>query len=232
MFDFTLWDNMLREYVNDRGRVDYARWQQASARELDRWLVDVRQTELQALDRDGAIAFLVNLYNALTVQQVLRNYPIPSIRPKVLGIPNWLALLWFFARKRYTLKGQSLSLNTIEHNILRQQFQDPRIHFALVCASIGCPLLRSGAYVPDTVSRQLEEEACRFVNNPDKVRYDPTSQTLYCSKIFKWYRADFLTVVGSIPAYINLYRTGVKLPEMVEIVYLPYSWDLNQRTSS
>jgi hypothetical protein len=232
MIDFTPWDRMLQKYVNDQGRVDYACWQQESAQELDQWLVSVHRINLQALDQDNAIAFLINLYNALTIQQVLQKYPLLSIRPKLLGIPNWLAFLRFFTKKIYTLNGQSLSLNAIEHVILRQQFQEPRIHFALVCASIGCPLMRPGAYVPDRLTLQLEEDAYRFINNPDKVCYEADHQILYCSKIFKWYEADFLTGANSIVAYINRYRTGIKPAKTVKVAYLPYNWNLNQRMSS
>lgn len=237
MIDFIPWDRMLQEYVDDQGRVDYARWQQTSAAELDQWLDSLSAIDLQTLGRDSAIAFLLNLYNALTIRQVLRQYPIGSIRPSILGIPNWLAFLRFFSKEIYTLNGRRLSLDGIEHGILRSQFPEPRIHFALVCASIGCPLLRSGAYFPDMLPLQLEEDAHRFINNPDKVRYKPGSQILYCSKIFKWYEADFLTITDSIAGYVNLYRTGIKPPPSTTLAYLPYSWALNdqrsdQRTSS
>lgn len=223
---------MLQEYVNDQGQVDYARWQQESAQKLDQWLASVQKTNLQALDRESAIALLLNLYNALTIQQVLQQYPIRSIRPTILGIPNWLAFWWFFSKKVYTLNGQSLSLNAIEHNILRSRFQESRIHFALVCASVGCPLLRAEAYFPGRLIQQLDDDAQRFINDPDKVRYDAASQTLRCSKIFKWYQPDFLAAAGSIVTYINRYYAGGKLPSKTPIAYLPYSWSLNQRTSS
>lgn len=226
------WDSLLKEYVNDQGRVDYLRWQQESVRELDQWLAAMRPTEWSSFERDEAIACLINLYNALTIQQVLQKYPIASIRPQFLGMPNWLAFLQFFNRKIYTLNGQVVSLNGIEHKILRRKFQDPRIHFALVCASIGCPLLRPEAYLADRLMVQLEADAYRFINNPDKVRYESASQTLYCSKIFKWYKTDFLTVADAIAAYVNHYRTDVELPKTVTVTYLPYNWSLNQRTSS
>ncbi len=232
MIDFTLWDRLLREYVDDQGRVDYARWQQKSMAALDQWLAEIGPIDVQSLDRPTAIAFLINLYNALTIQQVLHKYPIDSIQPQFLSMPNWFAFLRFFTKPIYTLNGQSLSLNTIEHKLLRQQFQEPRIHFALVCASIGCPLLRAEAYIPDRLTQQLEADADRFMHDPDKVRYDVTSQVLYCSKIFKWYKADFLTVADSIAAYIDRHHTAIKFPKTVKIAYLPYSWDLNQRTSS
>lgn len=226
------WDSLLKEYVNDQGRVDYCRWQQESVQELEQWLAAISLTDWSSLERGEAIAFLINLYNALTIQQVLQKYPITSIRPQFLGVPNWLAFLRFFNRKVYTLNGQALSLNAIEHNTLRQQFQEPRIHFALVCASIGCPLLRPEAYLADKLRVQLEADACRFINNPDKVRYESTNQTLYCNKIFKWYEADFLRVTDTITAYINHYCTDVELPRTVSVTYLPYNWNLNQRTSS
>jgi len=223
---------MLEKYVDDQGLVHYALWQKESAKELDQWLMSVNQTSWDGLERDHAIAFLINLYNALTIQQVLQRYPIHSIRPPFLGLPNWLGFLQFFTREIYRLKGRSLSLNVIEHNILRKKFNEPRIHFALVCASIGCPLLRSTAYLPDKLSNQLEEDAHRFINNPSKVRYETGSNTLYCSKIFKWYSADFLTQSDSIIDYISQYHTNPELSDSIKVVYLPYSWDLNQRTSS
>ena len=96
-----------------------------------------------------------------------------------------------------------------------------------MCASIGCPLLRAGAYGPDKLTAQLEDDCHRFINNPDKVRYDTDSQTLYCSKIFQWYRADFLTVTDSIVEYCDRYYTAAQLPTSVTVVYLPYSWQLN-----
>ncbi|KAI9132817.1 DUF547 domain-containing protein [Acaryochloris sp. CCMEE 5410] len=225
------WDSLLQKYVNDQGQVAYGSWQRDSLAELEQWLTNVSDVDLQRLDRQQAIAFLLNLYNALTIRQVLHQYPIDSIRPQVLGIPNWLTFLRFFTRTIYTLNGQSLSLNTIEHKILRQQYPEPRIHFALVCASVGCPLLRAEAYIPDRLTAQLEDDCERFINNPDKVRYDAASQTLHCSKIFKWYKTDFLTVADSIPTYVGRYFKD-PLPPDVTIVYLPYSWDLNQCLSS
>lgn len=230
--NFSVWDRLLRNYGDDQGRVDYGRWQQASLPELEQWLTDMGRVDLQTLSREQAIATLLNLYNALTIRQVLRQYPITSIRPHVLGIPNWLAFLRFFTKTVYRLNGQSVSLNNLEHDMLRQQFLDPRIHFALVCASVGCPLLRAEAYGPDRLAEQLEEDSNRFINNPDKVRYDAASQTLYCSKIFKWYKADFLTVADSIVGYCDRYYTAAQVPATATVVYLPYSWQLNQRTSS
>ena len=232
MVDWTPWDRWLQEYVNDQGRVDYARWQQQSTADLDQWLAAVSETAVAELEPEAAIAFWINLYNALTIQQVLHRYPLDSIRPQILGIPNWLAFLRFFNRKIYTLRGQQLSLNNLEHDRLRSQFNEPRIHFALVCASVGCPWLRPEAYWPDQLHQQLDADAHQFIQNPEKVRYDAATNVLYCSKIFKWYDADFLAEADAIAAYINRYRPEQPVPVDATIEYLPYSWRLNQRTSS
>ena len=243
MIDFTPWDSLLRTYVDDQGRVDYAVWKQSSQQELQHWLNGLASTNFDAglnsspssdrAIRDYQLAFWLNLYNALTIAQVLKQYPIASIQPKVLGIPNWIAFLQFFSRPIYRLNGQALSLNAIEHSILRPQFNEPRIHFALVCAAIGCPLLRNEAYMPAQVQTQLEADAVRFINNPAKVRYDEQTNRLYCSKIFKWYEEDFLKLALSIPDYIQTYSLNqFKLSHEISLDYLPYDWNLNQRTSS
>lgn len=242
MLDFTPWDHMLRAYVDDQGRVDYRRWQPALA-DLEGWLAGLRTLDMATLSPEAALTTWINLYNALTIRQVLRVYPIPSILPSWLGIPNYLGLLRFFGRPIYTLGGTTLSLNTIEHQYLRTQFQEPRIHFALVCASGGCPWLRNGAYHPDIIDAQLETDAQQFITNPAKVRYDATTHTLYCSKIFRWYRQDFQHAIpvqantgraplpnsdAAIADYIANYLPA-PLPPAPRLVYLPYDWSLNQR---
>ncbi|MBE9110987.1 DUF547 domain-containing protein [Nodosilinea sp. LEGE 07298] len=230
MLDFTPWNTLLQTYVDDQGRVDYARWQQQALPELDAWLTSLPNT-LDGLVTEDSLALLINLYNALTIQQVLKHYPIDSILPKVLGLPNWLAFWRFFNRSLYTLDGQAVSLNNVEHDRLRPQFKEPRIHFAVVCASVGCPILRNEAYWPDIVEAQLETDAHRFIHNHDKVRYDTEAGVLYCSKIFKWYGQDFLRSAPSIPEYIGTYLpSNPPLSPLTEVRYLPYDWSLNQQS--
>lgn len=230
MLEFNQWDHLLRRYVNDQGRVNYVGWKESAA-ELQSWLEEISQVDLKECQQPNQrLALWLNLYNALTIAQVLERYPIQSIRPAVLGVPNWIGFFQFFSRSRYELGGQKLSLNTIEHGILRQEFQDPRIHFALVCASIGCPLLRNEAYFPETVQSQLEADADRFINNPDKVKWDARSGILYCSKIFKWYGKDFLQLAPSVPEYIQTYLVASNtLNSATPIRYLPYDWNLNRQ---
>jgi hypothetical protein len=232
MINFSVWDKLLHQYVDAQGRVNYQAWKAESSQALDRWLSEIERSHLLSLAHpDEQLALWINLYNAFTIASVLENYPIASIQPKILAIPNWLAFLWFFSRPTHKLAGHRYSLNQIEHKILRRQFDEPRIHFALVCASIGCPLLRNEAYWTESVRDQLEEDAIRFINNPDKVRYDAQTQTLYCSKIFKWYRRDFLKVAPSIPDYIRSYlKTQLPIGSSTGIAYLNYDWSLNQKT--
>lgn len=227
MIDFSVWDQLLKEYVNSYGQVDYRRWQLEAESELNQWLTSLSNIQVQTLSKGEMLTLLINLYNALVIAQILKKYPLQSILPTVLGIPNWLSFLQFFSKPIYRLHNQQVSLNYIEHKMLRQQWQEPRIHFALVCAAVGCPLLRNEAYQPTRINEQLEADATRFINNPDKVRYLPESNLLQCSKIFKWYEKDFLQVASSIPSYVNQYLSTT-VTESVSLQYLPYDWKLNE----
>lgn len=232
MSSFNRWDQLLHQYVDAQGKVNYRAWK-ADAESLKQWLSEVSSICWQDAEPNQQLALWLNLYNALAIDQVLAQYPIDSIRPTFLGIPNWITFFQFFQRKMITINDQAYSLNQIEHDVIRPQFQDPRVHFALVCAAIGCPLLRNQAYQPDRVQHQLEADAERFIANPQKVRYEPPF--LYCSKIFKWYEKDFLKNHPSIHAYIQKYlpqSLPQRLPANLTIRYLDYDWGLNQRTSS
>lgn len=228
MINFEQWDQLLHQYVDSQGKVNYRGWTE-SATSLKQWLGEISVVNLRDAEPDQQLAFWLNLYNAAVIDQVLDQYPIDSIRPTFLGMANWIAFLQFFQRKVVSVNQQPYSLNQIEHDTIRPQFQDPRVHFALVCAAIGCPLLRNQAYRPERVQQQLEDDAQRFINNPQKVRYEPPF--LYCSKIFKWYEKDFLKDHASIPVYIQKYLSE-PISTDCKIRYLNYDWSLNQRTSS
>ena len=228
--DLRIWDELLQRYVDDLGRVNYRRWKAEGADVLRVWLESLADVDLADFtDADARLALWLNAYNAIAISQVLEVYPIASIRPKVLGIPNWLSFLDFFTRSNSIIGGKKYSLNQIEHAILRPEFAEPRIHFALVCASVGCPLLRRGAYFPESVRTQLEADASRFIHNPDKVRYDAQKKTLYLSKIFKWYGEDFVKAAGSVAEYVGGYLgPEAAVGDGWAIVFLPYDWNLNR----
>jgi len=228
--DLRIWDELLQRYVDDLGRVNYRRWKAEGGDVLRVWLESLAGVDLAGFtDADARLALWLNAYNAIAISQVLEVYPIASIRPKVLGIPNWLSFLDFFTRSNTIIGGKKYSLNQIEHAILRPEFAEPRIHFALVCASVGCPLLRRGAYFPESVRTQLEADASRFIHNPDKVRYDAQKKTLYLSKIFKWYEEDFVKAAGSVAEYVGGYLgPEAAVGDGWAIVFLPYDWNLNR----
>jgi hypothetical protein len=230
MIDLRIWDELLQRYVDDLGRVNYRRWKAEGADVLRVWVESLADVDLADFtDADARLALWLNAYNAIAISQVLEVYPIASIRPKVLGIPNWLSFLDFFTRSNTIVGGKKYSLNQIEHAILRPEFAEPRIHFALVCASVGCPLLRRGAYFPESVRTQLEADASRFIHNPDKVRYDAEKKTLYLSKIFKWYEEDFVKAAGSVAEYVGGYLgPEAAVGDGWAIVFLPYDWNLNR----
>lgn len=227
MIDVATWDGLLRRHVDGRGRVDYGAWRAQGAAELEHWLAVQRPFDPEPGSRAEAMALWINLYNALVIRQVLARFPLASIRPSIAGVPNWPAFLSFFSRPVISLQGQSLSLNRIEHGILRPRFGDPRLHFALVCAAVGCPLLRPEAYRAERLEAQLEEDALRFLQDPRKLRFDPARGRLLASRIFQWYRQDFLAVAPSIPAYVKRYIPELALPAGVRVSYLPYDWALN-----
>lgn len=231
MINFAPWNGLLRQYVDDQGRVDYQSWQQEQPKVLANWLSEIASFNQADWTSDEQLALWINLYNALTIAKILQRYPIDSIRPNVLGIPNWIAFLRFFMARSYSFAGERYSLAQIENQRLRT-LGDPRIHFAIVCASIGCPLLRNEAYYPEKVQQQLEEDVYRFINNLGKVRYDSETNTLYCSKIFKWYRADFLKVSDSVQNYVGIHLKNDLITSKTPIKYLYYDWSLNQRMSS
>lgn len=228
MIDYSIWDQLLQEYVDASGQVDYRRWQLESKTVLQQWLQSLSNFDYHKITQNEQLTLLINLYNALVINEILNQYPIQSIRPTFFGIPNWISFLRFFTRSIYCLQGQSISLNKIEHKMLRKQWQEPRIHFALVCAAKGCPLLRNEAYNPRHIEEQLTRDAERFINNSDKIKYNPDNNLLQLSKIFKWYKKDFLSVSSSITEYVNQYLSET-VQDSVSIQYLPYDWNLNEQ---
>lgn len=231
MINFATWDKLLHQYVDSQGRINYCAWKADSSQVFNQWLAEIEHLNICFLSNSNEqLAAWINLYNAFTIASILESYPITSIQPKVFGIPNWIAFAWFFYRPFHKVGKRYYYLNQIEHRIIRRKFNEPRIHFALVCASVGCPLLRQEAYDPESIYEQLEDDAIRFINNLDKVRYDSSTKMLYCSKIFKWYESDFLKTSPSIIDYIRSYtKTDIPIDSHTAITYLNYDWSLNQQ---
>ena len=178
----TLYADLLQQYVNN-GVVDYQGFKGDEAK-LDQYLEILAQVDPQALSRDERFAFYVNAYNAWTIKLILSRYPnLQSI--KELG--GLLRSPW--EKELARIDGKILTLDNIEHDILRPQFKDSRVHFAINCASKGCPPLLGEPFTGARLNQQLDGVAKAFINNPQRNRLD--NNVLYVSKIFKWFAADF-----------------------------------------
>jgi len=180
------------------------------------------------MSRDGQLAFWINAYNAVTIDKVIKWKPKKSVRETF--VPGVWSGTKFFTTREHTVAGKSLSQDDIEHEILRKQFKDPRIHFAIICASSGCPLLPRFAYTEENVQTMLEEETRKYINSERGTKIDPAENTLYLSRLFDWFAGDFEYTSGSVLNFIKPYL-GEKALAFVEknpkIKYLPYDWALN-----
>jgi hypothetical protein len=216
------YDLLMKNHV-ENGLVEYieliARQNQIS--EFLEESSSVTQAEFNLLSSNDKLTFLINLYNAATIDLIIRNYPLKSI--KDLG--SFFSSVW--KKEFISLFGKTMSLDHIEHNLIRANFKDPRVHFALVCASIGCPPLRSEAYRADKLDQQLADQADVFINkSSNKNHYNSNTNTLYLSPIFKWYEDDFETT-GSVISFISQYKNGLNAETSIE--YTDYSWLLNDK---
>jgi hypothetical protein len=221
------WTAILEERVRD-GRVDYAALERDDS-PLNAYLAALSGTcaaDYQRWTTPQRIAFWINAYNAFTIRLVLDHYPLTSIRR--IG---WLPGAAF--RERFIpmegLKGGTIALDDIEHGTLRSAFQEPRIHFALVCAARSCPELRREAYRGADLSRQLDDQGRVFLHDPAKNRVDVAARTLYLSPIFDWFEPDFVTAAGSLPAFVAPYLADVAPVSGFRVAFLDYDWSLNDQ---
>jgi len=211
--DHRQWTDILQAYVSENGAVDYKGLQNnksglesylkllSANAPNDEWSIDAKK------------AYWINAYNAFTIQLILKNYPLKSI--KDLKRPWGLSFI--------KIDGGKIALNTIEHEILRPM-GDPRIHFAIVCASKSCPKLLNYAYESKTLHQQLEKVTKQFINDSSKNSMDQS--VVKISKIFKWFKSDFPKKEAFI-GFLNNY-SNVTISVQADINYRNYSWDLNE----
>jgi rSAM/selenodomain-associated transferase 2 len=214
-----LYAEALGAHVRD-GRVDYAALKAAPAR-LDAYLdglAAVSAEEFRGWPRAERLAYLLNLYNAQTLRLVLDHHPVKSIK----DIGGFLKGPWDQPVVR--LFGGKVTLDHLEHEVIRPRYKEPRIHFALVCAAKGCPPLRGTPYDARTLEADLEDQLRRFLEDRDKNRRDAASRTLHLSPIFDWYESDFAENAGSVAAYLAPYFPG---SDGFRIRYTRYDWSLN-----
>ena len=237
------WDDFLQGHVKyvqggNASRVDYAGVvkDHAQLKAILAEYAKVTRAEFDGWSKAQQQAFLINDYNALTIEKILQRYPgIKSIRDfgSVFGNP--------WKDKFFNLFGEPATLDTIEHEILRKpgSYDEPRVHFAVVCASIGCPMLRNEAFTADKLDSQYEDGMKRFLSDRTRNRYDPQSRKLEISMIFKWYGGDFekgnkgfTSVKQAMSRFADQFadkpedRAAVR-GEKADVSFLDYDWSLN-----
>jgi hypothetical protein len=221
-FTHEQWTNLLQKHVNPDGWVNYDGFIKDSL-QLNNYLQQIESNypNEKNWSREQILAYWINAYNAYTVQIVIRNYPVASIKDIKPGVA-FLNSVWDI--KFITIEGEQLDLNNIEHNILRKM-NEPRIHFAVNCASYSCPKLLNTAYEAATIDNQLNQQAIDFINDPK--RNVITAEKADVSSIFNWFTGDF-TNDGSLKDFLNKY-SKVPITENTGINFLEYNWNLNKQ---
>jgi hypothetical protein len=228
----TLLAQYVKASVDGVNRVDYAAWVKSRADRdaLDRYIAAQAAVQPSAMPRARAMAFWINIYNAITLKVVLDKYPVASIRdiksdgvwldPKAFSGP-WVA-------KRITIEGRNLSLDQIEHDILRPTFKDPRVHYAVNCASYGCPNLQMKAWRAETLDSDLDAAARAYVNHSRGVTI--SGQRLKVSSIYAWFKSDFGGTDTGVIAHLKKYASPELLRQLGTVTTIDgdsYDWSLN-----
>jgi hypothetical protein len=226
------WTNFLHKFVVVRGHesaVAYGRVKTDKG-ELEGYLAllqKVTKPEFDRFSENQKLAFLINAYNAFTIKLIVDHYPVKSIK----DTGSFLKSPWKI--KFFTLFGEERYLDNIEHDMVRKWFQEPRIHFALVCASKGCPALHNEAFTADRLESQLEDGAKNFLTDSAKNRYSTETRKLELSSIFKWYGEDFVKKFGSVEAFVasriteNPDSQRMIREKKASLTFLEYDWSLN-----
>lgn len=223
--DHVIWAELLRKYVR-AGGVDYTGFKSAESR-LDQYLKILEQTDSRTLPRNEQFAYYINAYNAWTIKLILSAYPgVTSIKD--------LGTFWTtpWEKKFVRIDGDVITLDDIEHQILRPRFKDPRVHFAINCSAVSCPPLRSEPYQGNLLDLQLNQATRSFMNNPNSYRLK--GNAFYVSRIFKWFAEDFNNDV--LGFYLEFARDDLKKKlaekkDAIQIKYLNYDWSLNDIAS-
>ena len=237
-FDHSSWDHVLKEFVNDQGRVDYAALK-ASPAELDRYVTQLAaQSPISNPEdfptRQSQLAYWINAYNALVMKGVIDHWPVESVR-KIGGLPYS-----FFWRKKFVVGERKYTLDAIE-GIMRKNLAEPRIHFALVCAANSCPRLERQAYTPENTDLLLEEAARFYINEPRNLKIDPGRNQVTVARIFSFYHEDFenyvreknLTGIGQpLLDYIRVHaneenRRALDALNHPRLEHFDYDWGIN-----
>lgn len=211
-FDHSTWDAVLNKYVSTKGEVNYKAIKNDPT-ELNSYLDQLSSAKPnKTWSKEETLAFYINAYNAFTVKLIIDNYPTKSIKD--------IKQPW--DKKFISIDGKTLSLNNIEHDILRK-LDEPRIHFAINCASISCPKLLNKAFTSSALDQQLEMVTKAFINSSENTI---TEKKIEISKLFSWFKSDF-TTNGTVVDYFNKY-SDITIHKKAKIKFKDYNWNLNE----
>ena len=226
--DHSAWNSLLANKIEDVEGLNYFDYASFSAKErmqLLEYIESLESVVASSLAPSEQFAYWVNLYNAVTVNLILEHYPVESITDISFSLLQWGP----WDEPLVVVEGRELTLNDIEHRILRPVFEDPRIHYVVNCASIGCPNLQRQALVPESLEQSLEDAARQFINHPRGVSVE--EDELVLSKIFDWYADDFGDNETQLLAHLARYADAdlkAKLESGIEVGDYRYDWSLNE----
>jgi hypothetical protein len=228
--DHGAWSKLLQQYVTEQSdginRVDYENVSGADRQQLKDYINTLSELPISSFSRDEQLSFWINLYNALTVDVILDHYPVSSIRKVNLSPGLFKDGPW--GKKLLRIEGRDVSLNDIEHRILRPIWKDPRLHYALNCASLGCPNLQRKAYTPENADTLMNQAATDFINHPRGISM--RDGKLVASSIYNWFRRDFGKTDRDILEHIQQYAypdLRQTLNDFSSIDRYEYDWSLN-----
>jgi hypothetical protein len=211
-----LWDALLKKHVKENC-VNYENFRK-DKKELEIYLKQFESIILKNYNEKEQLALFINAYNAFTIDLILTHYT--STLKSIKDIKNpW-------GNKICNIGGTNYSLDEIEHQFLREKLKEPRIHFAINCASISCPPLQPYAFLPDKIDTQLTEVTIKFINSPQGTKI--TDDKIEISQIFNWFKKDFDSEKATVTTFISNYLKPTKDISKHKIIYLEYDWNLNK----
>ncbi|UCG59767.1 MAG: DUF547 domain-containing protein [Phycisphaerales bacterium] len=248
-FSFDNYAAVLKDYVDAGGMVNYKKLKADRSR-LDAFVKAMAELDPKTFERwseSQKIAFWLNAYNGLTLKAIIDNYPIKSsfFRSRVYP-KNSIRQISGVWDKKYRVMGRDISLDEIEHKVLREKFDEPGIHMALVCAAMSCPPLRNEPYLTAKLDTQLKDQTEKFLSDPKKFRIGSKNKIIYLSPIFKWFGDDFVGKYGAgsrigrfskkVSAVLNFVSKHIDADwgapggiDKYAISYLSYDWSLNEQ---
>jgi hypothetical protein len=216
--DLTTWSSLLGPAVST-GQVDYRQWD--GNPRFDALVDQIAATDASAMNTQQKLVFFINAYNILAARGILDGHSPSSLLGRYV----------YFKRDKYTVAGEKISLHELEHEWIRP-LKEPRIHFAIVCASHSCPVLRSEAYTLKDLDAQLDSATRDFINDPQRNRFETSTGEAELSSIFKWFEEDFVEAAGTLQTYLAPFVDNEQAADMLEreafkIDYQKYDWSLN-----